>query len=99
MDADFLVRAFHLRNMITPDKTEKNTGLPTLSRYNKSKVKIACERCGYSPKLQTDFPLHTHHIKEQHRADHKGMIDGVHKNAVSNLMVLCKQCHDKKHKH
>lgn len=97
MDADFLLRAFHLRNMITPDKTEKNTGLPTLSRYNKGKVKIACERCGYSPKLHTDLPLHTHHIKERHRADQNGMIDGVHKNAVSNLMVLCKQCHNKEH--
>lgn len=49
------------------------------------------------PRSATDQPLHTHHIKEQHLADAKGMIDGIHKNATSNLMVLCHQCHNKVH--
>jgi DNA mismatch repair protein MutS len=98
MDVAFLARAFQIRNTITPDKTEKAIlAKHSYSRYNKNKIKIACECCGYSPRLPTDIPLHTHHIKEQHTADQHNMIDGVHKDAVSNLMVLCKQCHDKKH--
>ena len=102
MDANFLTRAFKLRNLITPDKTEKNNNFlikTNTSRYNNKKIKIMCECCGYSPKLPTDMPLHTHHIKEQHTADQNKMINGIHINAMSNLMVLCKQCHDKKHKH
>lgn len=97
MDTKFLARAFQIRNSITPDKTEKNMNRPTISRYNKNKIKVMCELCGYSPRLPTDLPLHTHHIKEQHTADQNKMINGVHKDAVSNLMVLCKQCHDHKH--
>jgi DNA mismatch repair protein MutS len=99
MDTEFIARAFQIRNMITPDKAEKSLSLPgrNANRYNKNKIKIVCECCGYSPKLPTDMPLHTHHIKEQHMADQNGMINGIHKNALSNLMVLCKQCHDKKH--
>ena len=97
MDREFLSRAFHIRNMITPDKTEKYNLHIRLSRYNKNKVKISCESCGYSPRLPTDAPLHTHHVKEQRHADQNGMINGLHKDALSNLMVLCNTCHDKKH--
>ena len=96
MDNKFLARAFQIRDVITPDKTEKNMNIK-LSPYNKNKVKMRCESCGYSPRLPTDQPLHTHHVKEQHLADAEGMISGVHKDALSNLAVLCQQCHNKIH--
>lgn len=96
MDTKFLARAFQIRDAITPDKTEQNMNIK-LSPYNKKKVKLRCESCGYAPRLPTDQPLHTHHIKEQQLANEEGMIEGKHKDSVSNLMVLCEQCHRKAH--
>ena len=98
MDTEFIARAFQVRAMITPDKADKATmAKPTPSRYNSKKMVHKCESCGYSPRLPTDSPLDTHHIKHQSFADENGMIDGVHKDALSNLMVLCKRCHAKEH--
>ena len=100
MDTKFLARAFQIRDEITPDKTENLVGYLAkleLSPYNKKKIKVKCESCGYRPRLPTDQPLHTHHIKEQHMANNEGMIGGIHKDAASNLMVLCHQCHNKAH--
>ena len=53
--------------------------------------------CGYYPRLSTDLPLDVHHIKPQSVADENGMINGVNIHAKSNLIVLCKQCHNKQH--
>ena len=39
----------------------------------------------------------THHIKEQHTADSNGFIDTIHKNNGSNLLPLCKRCHNDIH--
>lgn len=100
MDTDFLARAFKLRTMITPDKTEKEDspiGKIKFNKYNKTKIKELCEVCGYYPRLSTDLPLDVHHIKPQSVADENGMINGVNIHAKSNLIVLCKQCHNKQH--
>ena len=64
--------------------------------FNKEMVQ-QCEECGYSPRLFTDAPLHTHHVKHQSFADENRMINGVSKDALSNLRVLCKQCHKEEH--
>ena len=101
MDTDFLARAFKLRTMITPDKTEKEDspiGKLKFNKYNKNKVKEICEMCGYYPRLPTDLPLDVHHIKPQYVADENGMVNGIKIHAKSNLIVLCKQCHNKQHK-
>jgi len=37
----------------------------------------------------------THHIKEQQDADENKMIGSTHKNTLSNLVPLCKDCHRK----
>jgi len=100
MDTDFLARAFKLRTMITPDKTDNEDspiGKIKFNKYNKNKVKEVCEMCGYYPRLLTDLPLDMHHIKPQSVADENGMIDGKSIHAKSNLTVLCKQCHNKQH--
>jgi DNA mismatch repair protein MutS len=38
-----------------------------------------------------------HHIKEQHLADKNGFIGRHHKNALYNLVTVCKKCHDSIH--
>jgi DNA mismatch repair protein MutS len=97
MDADFLSRAFQIRDKVTPEKDEARSTIIKVSKYNRNKIIRSCESCGYAPRLPTDQPLHTHHIKERHLADANGMIDGVHADSVSNLAVLCEQCHRRAH--
>ena len=98
MDPEFVARAFQIRSMITLDKADRAIkAKPRPSRYNSKKMVQQCEGCGYSPKLPTDTPLHTHHVKHQSFADENMMINGVSKNALSNLRVLCKQCHSDEH--
>ncbi len=97
MDTKFLARAFQIRDKITPDKEEKRSSIIKVSKYNRNKIIKCCESCGYSPRLTTDQPLHTHHIRERHLADENGMIDGVHMDSISNLAVLCERCHRQAH--
>ncbi len=97
MDSDFLARAFQIRDKVTPEKEETRPTIIKVSRYNRNKIIRSCESCGYAPRLPTDQPLHTHHIRERHLADDNGMIDGIHVDSVSNLSVLCEQCHRETH--
>jgi DNA mismatch repair protein MutS len=97
MDTKFLARAFQIRDKVTPEKDEKRSSIIKVSKYNRNKIIKCCESCGYAPRLPTDQPLHTHHIKERHLADDNGMIDGVHMDSVSNLAVLCERCHRQAH--
>lgn len=97
MDPAFLARAFQIRDKVTPEKTEERPQIIKVSKYNKNKIVKRCESCGYAPRLSTDQPLHTHHIRERHLADENGMIDGVHMDSVSNLAVLCQKCHRQAH--
>ena len=97
MDREFLARAFQIRNIITPDKTDPSYKIK-LSKYNRTKSINCCEVCNYSPKAETDMPLDVHHIKHQSIADCDGVIEGMHKDARCNLVALCKQCHVKVHK-
>ena len=97
MDEAFLTRAFHIRNMITPDKTEPSPKIKT-SRYNRNKIVQNCEICGYSKRTETDMYLDVHHVQQKSLADCNGMIDTIHKNCKSNLVTLCKSCHVEVHK-
>ena len=98
MNADFLARAFQVRTMITPDKADNIIkAKPKPTRYNNKKMIQHCEKCSYSPRLPTDSPLDVHHVRHQSSADDNDMIEGVHKDSVSNLRVLCKKCHRAEH--
>ena len=98
MDTEFIARAFQVRAKITPDKADDVIkAKPRPSKYNKQKIIQCCEECGYCKRLPTDSPLDTHHVKHQSHADENGMINGVHKDSLSNLRVLCKLCHHKEH--
>lgn len=98
MDTAFISRAFQLRAMITPDKTDYVIkAKPKPSKYNSKKMVQCCEVCGYYPRLSTDSPLDTHHVMHQSSANKNSMINGVNKDALSNLRILCKECHKAEH--
>ena len=61
------------------------------SRYNNSLFKDKCGLC------DTEKVEEVHHIVEQHTADENGFVDHRHKNHLSNLVGLCKECHQKVH--
>jgi DNA mismatch repair protein MutS len=89
----------NLSNEILLEVTKKNKQIieTKQSKYN-SKVYIdSCAICNASSSSE----LHTHHILEQHLADEKGFIENetgiIHKNSSQNLIVLCKNCHEKLH--
>lgn len=73
--------------------------LPTKkSRYNSKKILVKCQCCGYIPRDEMSLPLDTHHIEFQCNADHEGFHGTSHKNALHNLLAVCKECHCKIHK-
>jgi hypothetical protein len=43
--------------------------------------------------------LHTHHLKEQSEFEEEGLmnIDGIRKNQLGNLVVLCEEHHEETH--
>jgi DNA mismatch repair protein MutS len=67
------------------------------SKYNSSVFINSCEICNKKPNPNTNEYLDTHHIKFQCTADDSGFINEMHKNHRSNLVVLCKDCHQNVH--
>lgn len=72
----------NLRNILPliPTKT---------SSYNKDLMISYCGMQGCD-----NNAIDTHHIKFQENADKNGFIDDIHKNHKSNLLPLCKNCHN-----
>lgn len=66
----------------------------TKSKYNASVYVDICAICGKNGK---ERQLHTHHLKEQLKADKNGMIGHMHKNTKDNLIILCENCHTDLH--
>jgi DNA mismatch repair protein MutS len=85
---DFLDLAYGLRTKIL--KNEESISMYKQSKYNSKKLLGKCEICG---KKADEI----HHIKQQKDANEFGIVDGIHKNHLSNLMSLCEKCHDKIH--
>ena len=83
MDKEFLEVAYNIRSVLQGTKIKK-------SRYNS---KCFMDVCAVCKEKGTDM----HHIKEQHTADKNGFINHMHKNHKSNLICLCKKCHDAVH--
>ena len=66
------------------------------SRYNKNLLITKCDICESKDKLET------HHIEFQKNTDKYGFIlnkdkNHIHKDHISNLVILCSKCHDKIH--
>ena len=99
MDVEFLQDARDIRDSLgtkvalVSASTSGKKGV-VKSRYNSDVfASPICGECKRRP--GQDF----HHILEQHLADGSGYIKNthIHKNRASNLIYLCKICHDKQH--
>ena len=86
-DNEFINQALELRRNIMGNKLLPST---QHSKYNSSLFIGNCKICN-------NLGQHTHHIIFQCQADKDGMIDFYHKNRMSNLVVLCEECHHKVH--
>ncbi|RKO94397.1 muts domain V-domain-containing protein [Blyttiomyces helicus] len=83
----FLKEARNFRNEAVNSNVERK------SRYNSRKILVRCENCGYKPQDLTSLPLDTHHIEFQCSSDENGYHDTQWKQALHNLIALCKSCH------
>jgi DNA mismatch repair protein MutS len=64
------------------------------SSYNSSLTVQSCEIC----KCSINHMLEVHHIVQQSEANDNGFLpNGLHKNNLRNLIVLCSKCHDDYH--
>ena len=89
MDAEFLEEANRIRQEIIGIKETILEYKP--SKYNSKVIVDKCELCGCDAE-------DTHHIKFQCSSNENGIIDGyIQKDSKSNLVPLCKKCHDKVH--
>jgi DNA mismatch repair protein MutS len=85
-------------NNLTPDVVLSNINM-TKGNYNKSLIKSACDICKKIPKGD-EKELEVHHINFQKDCNKEGYILGkeyLHKNHLSNLVVLCRKCHNSVH--
>jgi len=92
LDRSTLETAFTIRNRLL-DKPASDLTLKQ-SRYNRG---LFFDHCGV-PNCGRPA-VDTHHIRFQSEASKEnGYIDHVHKNHLSNLIPLCKECHDQIHR-
>ena len=92
-DDDFI----NLAEVIKKEYNEENNIVVNKkSNYNSDLYMTNCSICSSRDKLET------HHINFQKDTDKNGFINKdnkkhIHKNHISNLIVLCEKCHDKIH--
>ena len=85
MEKSFIEKAMRIRRELEGITEDFVSG--KRSKYNSGVYVDKCSMC------EKTFDLHTHHVREQGKADERGFIDHVPKNAAYNLMVLCSECH------
>ncbi len=75
-----------------PGEVEGDLVTPKKSKYNSGLYVDSCYLCGSRDNLET------HHIAEQRHSNAQGYIrdheNQIHQNIKSNLVVLCRKCHD-----
>jgi len=86
---EFIELANNIRFSLYPE-TSMTTKFNKSSPYNSEKLKGLCEMCN---KKADDI----HHLQFQSQADGSGFIGTIHKNHKSNLMSICKECHNSLH--
>jgi DNA mismatch repair protein MutS len=90
----FLKRAYQYRSIL--EKRENEILSTKKSKYNSKLYVHECSYCGKHK--QEAGALETHHISFQCTANEIGIIDNkFHKNMLHNLIVLCRECHQKVH--
>lgn len=92
-----LARDYRLNHGVVDN--EDDNQLMTSSRYNSKMILTKCQvpDCGYYPKNNRMQPLETHHRNFQCNADDTGYHGTQHKNALHNLIALCRPCHNDLH--
>lgn len=81
-----------IMNEIRPEISNKQ------SKYNSKLPVKSCAICHYRPSEFYHKELETHHINFQRDCLSDGKIKSkpyLHKNELSNLVILCSKCHDK----
>jgi DNA mismatch repair protein MutS len=89
LDAEFLERAYAIRNKYYPETSGVLSNKQ--STYNARKIKGVCEMC--NKQLGEDI----HHLQHQQDANEDGFIGTFHKNHKANLVSICEPCHHKLH--
>jgi len=89
LDAEFLERAYEIRNKYYPETSGVLSNKQ--STYNARKIKGVCEMC--NKQLGEDI----HHLQHQQDANEDGFIGTFHKNHKANLVSICEPCHQKLH--
>ena len=89
LDAEFLERAYAIRNKYYPETSGVLSNKQ--STYNARKIKGVCELC--NKQLGEDI----HHLQHQQDANEDGFIGTFHKNNKANLVSICEPCHQKLH--
>lgn len=83
------------RRVLLGEAPEGDLAGAPASRYSAAVSLTCCAVCGARGE---GAKLQTHHILPQAGADARGFVaGGVHKNRVSNLAVLCEECHEAHH--
>ena len=90
-DNEFIKSAKEVRNEVLG--LNSNLISDKTSNYNSNLIVDKCVICGNNG---SEYPLDTHHIKEQNEFD-DSKYTSFHKNKLSNLVVLCKEHHDSVH--
>ncbi len=89
LEDDFLEEAFKIRNEIT----NEIMGSFLNNKPSKYNFNVRIDKCQVCEGPGDDV----HHIQFQCNADNNGKIGNIHKNRESNLVVLCKKCHNSVH--
>ena len=95
----FVNRAEIIKKRIMAE--DQNTIPTKRSKYNKDLLVINCLVCGYKPTSDTDKDLESHHIHFQRDCWTDGKIKEkpyLNKNRLSNLVILCRKCHNRVHR-
>lgn len=95
----FITIADKIKNRLT---NENKNELPIKkSKFNKDLLITECAICYYSPTQDYHKELESHHINFQKNCWKDGKIKEkpyLNKNRLSNLVILCRKCHEKVHK-
>jgi DNA mismatch repair protein MutS len=91
---DFLQEAYNIR--VKYSSTESSILSLKTSHFNSKKIMGICENC------KKNMGTEVHHLQHQKDSNEMGVIEKVdgylHKNNLSNLVTLCKECHNNFHK-
>ncbi len=93
-DVEFMKMAKKTRNHLL--QVHDEIVVEKKSNYNPLLRMEECMICGKNGLMTT---LHTHHIKEQKDYEKENVmnIDGIQKNQLGNLVVLCEEHHEETH--